>query len=278
MEVINAFALPLALLAVVITGVVVARRRDQARFTGSLQRRSLVAVEDHTAVGAAVGVGGTVWDMTSNVSRLAGLDVAVFRRMSTLEMTPTAAWVREPGSTPGVVAALRVKMNGKTTGFASRHTTTQNGVQVVVARLPHPIEGRLMLEPRHVAFDPDRFAGMEDRLVDAGMIARTLDDDVLGRWFAVMGGNADPSIVRTDRRLRAVLWALRQKVSGANEHLSDAERRELETLVPPTQRTTAIESVIIDGDLLILTGQSFPWQVGVSDTLLDIAQAVTVGH
>lgn len=278
MEIITAFALPLALLGAVIVLVLVLRRRDHARFAETARRRSLVRVDDHAAVGAAVGADGTVWEMESNVGRLAGLDAAILRRTSTLGMTPTAAWVRDRDVDTGVVAGLRVKLRGTTTGFLTWHSTTRCGVQVVVARLPHAIEGRLLLEPRYVGFDPERVARAEDRLVDAGMMVRTLDDDVLGRWYGVMGGDADTAVVRTDRRLRAVLWALRQQVSGAREHISGTERAELESLVSPTKRTTAIDSVTIDGDLLILTGQSFPWQVGLSDTLLDIAESVTSGR
>ena len=274
MEIIIAFALPLALGLAVAALVLALRSRDRSRFAATARRWSLLPADDHAAVGAAVGMDGTVWEMQSDVGRLAGLDAAILRRTSTLGMTPTAAWVRDEDVSTGVVAALRATATSKTTGFLTWRSSTRPGMQIVVARLPHAIDGRLLLEPRYAGFDPERVAGAEDRLVDAGMMAPTLDDDLLGRWYGLGGGDVATSIVRTDRRLRATLWALRTKVTGAREHIADAERVELESLVPPTQRTTRIESVTVDGDLLVLIGQSFPWQVGISDSLLDIAEAV----
>lgn len=275
MELVTAFAVPFALVAVVVTTVVLLRRRDGGRAEASLRRHGLREVaEVDGAFDRLVSVERRRRG-DANVSRLVGLDVGLLRSTNTSEIRPKQAWIADRTDRPGVIGGFRVHIDATSSSIVSYRKSTNLGGQVVVARLPFHVDGRFVLEPCHVGFDPRKVDGLADALDRVAPLPRAVEDDVLGRWWLSLDGNGDSPLLRTDRRLRALLWALRTKVSGARDHIDDAERAELETLLPDVPRVHSMTQVVIDGDLLVLVGTAAPWAVGLGDALLDVAAAAT---
>ncbi|MEM9036951.1 MAG: hypothetical protein AAGD18_20315 [Actinomycetota bacterium] len=275
MDIVIAFSIPIGLTALLVAVIALLRRRNAEGADEALRRIGLRPVDNAERALDRFAEVERSRRVESNVTRLVGLDVGLFSSISTVALRPKRAWVARDLQRSGIVGAFKVNVDSSTSAFLTRTKSTSLDVQVIVARLPFTVAERLTLVPHHLGFDPQRVESALAVLERIGPQPRALDDDVLGRWWLALDGGERSETVRTDRRLRALLWALRTKVSGAGEHISDRERAELEAMFPDVPRTQGFEHVIVDGDVLVLVGQAgAPWNPGMSQRYLDIAAAV----
>lgn len=271
----TAFLIPAAILTVAVTTTLFLRFRDRKRAAAAFDRLGLTEVADADAALAGFDEIDRHRRFDSDLGGLVGKETTLFRRQTTTEIQPQRAWLAADLERPGVIGAFRAKLDERSRAFMEKSSSTSFGFDIVVVRLPFVVDDRLDLAPDYTGFDPTSFGGAYELFEKvAANMPRPISDDTFGHWYLSASGETYSHAVRTDRRVRGLLWALRQKVAGAKDHIGEAEKAELEAMFPGVPRTASMEKVLIDGDLLVLVKQGGPWSVGPSDTLLQIGHAL----
>jgi len=275
----NALLIPAAILTVAVTTTFFFRFRDRKRAAAAFDRFGLTEVADADAALARFDEIDRHRRFDSDLGGLVGKETTLFRRQTTTEIQPQRAWLAADLDQSGVIGAFRAKLGERSRAFLEKSSSTSFGFDIVVVRLPFVVDDRLDLAPDYTGFDPTSFGGAYELFEKvAANMPRPISDDTFGHWYISASGETYSHAVRTDRRVRGLLWALRQKVAGAKDHIGEVEKAELEAMFPGVPRTASMERVLIDGDLLVLVKQGGPWSVGPSDQLFQIGQALANPH
>jgi len=275
----NAFLIPAAIFTVAVTTTFFFRFRDRKRAADTFDRLGLTEVADADAALARFDQIDRHRRFDSDLGGLVGKETTLFRRQTTTEIKPQRAWLAGDLEQPGVIGAFRAKIDERSRAFMEKSSSTSFGYDVVVVRLPFVVDDRLDLAPNYTGFDPTSFGGAYDLLEKvAPNMPRPISDDTFGHWYISASGETYSHAVRNDRRVRGLLWALRQKVAGAKDHIGETEKAELEAMFPGVPRTASMEKVLIDGDLLVLIKQGGTWSVGPSDQHLQMGWAAAHPH
>jgi len=150
---------------------------------------------------------------------------------------------------PGIVAAFEIKQRSTQTGPASKQVVSHPRAQVLVARLPRPIEGHLQVVPHYTPQEMPKLEGALQTFFGSDLAPPRLAHPLLGHWWLMTASSLDARALLQDDMLGAILWSLRLKVAGAKDHVPQLSQR-YEAMIAAGERHYEAASVEIHQDLI----------------------------
>ena len=281
MESLTTNVLPFLILpafAAVLAGFVALRKhsdRERAqRLFDQLHLRQLDSVEEAEAAWARFVPVDRHVDGDVRFDRSVG--PGSFRLRFERDFYPKKAWVRDHGG-PGVVAMFNLTVTEDIRTARIHKATKSNDHRAVVVRLRKSVGTRMLLRPDVSSMSPETARKLESVILsDTASTDARIQDNLLWYWYEVHEGDSCDEQLQ-NVRLRALLWALRVRVSGSWKLHDDAaaEIAQLEDLIPPTKRLRNIHWIAVQDDILVLMVPATLLGTGMSDDLAEIAQHIS---
>ena len=266
------FLFPAISILLILTVVVLRTRGDQGRADALLERLRLELHPNPDATWDEV-TSIPRWDRSENQERRMILP-GNQRVRSELRFDPTNAWVRADRARPGILAAFRLKVHLKNSTSLSSGSTTRLANEALTFRLREGTGVLMYLTPDYQPGTRTQVEGLA-RLagVTQDIVETRLDDSLLFHWYSQGFGGIDRDELAGNQRLRAVLWALRVN-APTPRHAESLDIATLESIIPPTERLTSYDFLVIDDDLVTMVRQGGIGRQAVGEKFARLAEHV----